>query len=80
MATWRRWSSWTPPGKNGERIVRFDPVVEGVDHPVERRLPARPLVQRWNVTGHRGKVVPLNIADDLPPIRVADSWDPDTCG
>jgi hypothetical protein len=41
--------------KRAEQIIALDPVVEAADHPPDRRLAARPLVQRRNLA-HAGTV------------------------
>jgi len=53
-----------------EKIVPLDPVIEGVDHPVERRLPACPLIQRRIVSGHKETVVPLGVANGRGTLRI----------
>jgi hypothetical protein len=63
-----------------QRIIRFNPVIEGVDHPVEHRLPAGPLEQRRIVTGHRRTVVLRSIADDPDRVGDAESGAAASCG
>jgi hypothetical protein len=35
--------------QGAEQVIALDPVIEAVDHPLDRRPPARPLVQRRNL-------------------------------